>query len=229
MTHFLSEDQARLLVRQLADTALPYTYDYEKHRILINNNGLSAEGKQDGLIFRLPLTLPSPEKIIAGEVEEVHYVILLIQAGSCALGYFEGNENLDHKVIRAYMVRKKQGKSQIKYLKTKGKSRAGSRVRLGETTEFFENINERLQDYFEEHTIDRIAISCSKTLIPYLFSSKPAPPFTKKEERLYKIPRHVHTPKYEVLLDTHKFLCSGELIYEEDQQEFVSALLNGKR
>ena len=49
------------------------------------------------------------------------------------------------------MVRKKRGVSQIKHLKTKGKSRAGSRVRLAETEEFFENINGRLQDYFEEH------------------------------------------------------------------------------
>lgn len=227
MSHFLSEEQARLLVRQLAETDLNYTYDYGKHRIAISEPTIFS-GEQKELIFRLPLSLPPPEKLLAGNSEDVSYVILLIQSGNCALGYFEGRENLDHKVIRAYMVRKKQGKSQIKYLKTKGKSRAGSRVRLGETTEFFENINERLQEYFDDHnSIDRIAISCSKTLIPYLFSSKPGPPFTKKEERLYKIPKHVHTPKYEVLLDIQKFLCSGELIYEEEQQGFIASLLSG--
>lgn len=145
------------------------------------------------------------------------------------MGYFEDGENLHHKVFRSYMVRKKQGKSQIKHLKTKGKSRAGSRVRLGETIEFFENINERLQVYFEEYEIHRIAISCSKILIPYLYNSKVATPFDKHDERLYKIPKHMHTPIYEVLLDANKFLQKGELIYDEGQQALVDALLNKER
>ena len=224
MNHFLPEEQALLLLRHFSATGIPYTYDFSRHRILLETP-FPADKQKEGPVFRLPLSIPPPEELLTEKREKSNYVILLIQSGSSALGYFEGKENLDHKVIRAYMVRKKQGKSQIKYLKTKGKSRAGSRVRLGETAEFFENINERLQDYFEEHAIDRIAISCSKTLIPYLFSSKTPTPFSKQDERLYKIPKHVHTPKYEVLLDTQRFLCRGELIYEEEQQDFIEPLL----
>ena len=167
---------------------------------------------------------PPGEEPVAKE-NQVHYIILLIQSGSCAIGYFENGINLDHKVFRAYMVRKKQGTSQIKYLKTKGKSRAGSRVRLAETVEFFENINERLQEYFAQHRIDRIALSCSKTLLPYLFASKVPPPFEKRDPRIYKIPKHIHTPIYEVMLDTHKFLLKGELLYEETYQAKVDELL----
>jgi hypothetical protein len=199
---------------------VPFVYDQEKHRLLL----LDAAG-QEQVIFRLPIVFPA-----VGRKEDapVHYVLLLIQAGNCAVGYFEDGFNLDHKVFRSYMVRKKQGKSQIKYLKTKGKSRAGSRVRLGETREFFENINERLQRYFEDNTVHRVAISCSKTLLPYLYDSKIPTPFDKRDERLFKIPMHVHTPIYEVMMDVHKFLLKGELIYEPVQQALVNELLGEK-
>jgi hypothetical protein len=180
---------------------------------------------KDLVYFRLPIVFPPPLAEPAPAPKPVHYILLLIQAGNCALGYFENGNNLDHKVFRAYMVRKKQGKSQVKYLKTKGKSRAGSRVRLGETMEFFENINGRLQEYFAGHQVDRIALSCSKTLLPYLFDSKVATPFDKRDARIFKIPKHIHTPIYEVMMEAHKFLLKGELIYEETNQAIVDELL----
>ncbi len=199
----------------LQESSVPVAYDKAKHRIALQDTA-----GNDLAYFRLPLLLSDQ-----GHAINLNYVILLIQAGNCALGYFENGANLDHKVFRSYMVRKKQGKSQIKYLKTKGKSRSGSRVRLGETLEFFENINERLQSYFEENDVQRIALSCSKTLLPYLFSSKVETPFTKSDSRLYKVPKHVHTPIYEVLLDANKFLMKGELIYEAAHQKMVADLL----
>ncbi len=216
MNRFLPLEPSAKLLRHLQQAAVPHTYDYERHRLTL------ALDEQE-LDFRLPLPLPYPGQ--TGEKTQVNYVILLVQSGNCAMGYFENGRNLDHKVWRSYMVRKKQGKSQIKHLKTKGKSRAGSRVRLGETLEFFENINGRLQEYFEVYEVHRIAVSCSKILIPYLFGSKVATPFAKDDPRLYRIPRHVHTPIYEVLLDTNRFLQRGELIFEEAQQPLVDKLL----
>ncbi|MHC2991816.1 hypothetical protein OB13_09550 [Pontibacter sp. HJ8] len=216
MNRFLSKELSVQLLRRLQAAALPTVYEADKHRLV-----LPDEAGREQLYFRLPLVLPPPG-IVA---DQVNYVVLLIQAGNCAMGYFENGINLGHKVFRSYMVRKKQGKSQIKYLKTKGKSRAGSRVRLGETVEFFENINERLQEYFGEHEVHRIAISCSKTLLPYLYQSKVSTPFDKNDPRLYKIPKHIHTPIYEVLLDANKFLMKGELIYEEAQQGIVEEWL----
>lgn len=219
VNRYIPEDIARQLLRTLETSAFTTTYETEKHRLVVTDNA-----GQDQLYFRLPLTV-CPPGLKSQPDAPVHYVIMLVQSGNCALGYFENGKCLDHKVFRSYMVRKKQGKSQIKYLKTKGKSRAGSRVRLGETMEFFENINERLQSYFEENKIHRIAISCSKTLIPYLFSSKIATPFTKHDPRLFKIPKHIHTPIYEVMLDANRFLLRGELIYEETNQPLIDALL----
>ncbi|MFD2247510.1 hypothetical protein [Pontibacter ruber] len=221
MNRFLPKDKATDLLRTIRESSLRTAYDPEKHRL-----ALLDENRNEQLYFRLPITVPAPGNDKPAEKAQVNYVILLIQSGNCALGYFENGRNLDHKVFRSYMVRKKQGKSQIKYLKTKGKSRAGSRVRLGETVEFFENINGRLQEYFEDHEVHRIAISCSKTLIPYLFGSKVATPFDKNDPRLFKIPRHIHTPIYEVMLDANRFLQRGELIYEEAQSELVEELLS---
>lgn len=218
MNRFLPKDKAADLLRSIEASPVRTVYDADKHRL-----ALLDESGNEQVYFRLPLTLPYPG--IADE-KPINYVILLIQSGNCALGYFENGRCLDHKVYRSYMVRKKQGKSQIKYLKTKGKSRAGSRVRLGETLEFFENINGRLQEYFEEHAVHRIAISCSKTLIPYLYNSKVSTPFDKNDPRLYRIPKHIHTPIYEVLLDANRFLQRGQLIYEETQQGMVEGLLS---
>ncbi|WP_114784195.1 hypothetical protein [Botryobacter ruber] len=219
MNRFIATEKAAALLHTLQDSGARLAYEYEKHRVV-----LLDEAGNEQVYFRLPLVLPPPGTPPAEETP-VNYIVLLIQSGSCALGYFENGVNRDHKVFRSYMVRKKQGKSQLKYLKTKGKSRAGSRVRLGETVEFFENINERLQAYFEAHEVHRIAISCSKTLIPYLYGSKVATPFDKNDPRLYKIPKHIHTPIYEVLLDANRFLQRGELIYEENRQALVEELL----
>lgn len=220
MNRFLTQEKSRELLQRIQLAAYKTSYEQEKHRLVIEH----ADWPEP-VYFRLPITHPALTNRESESKAQVHYIMLLIQSGNCAIGYFEDGVNLNHKVFRSYMVRKKQGKSQIKYLKTKGKSRAGSRVRLAETLEFFENINERLQEYFKAHEIHRIAISCSKTLIPYLHDSKVETPFTKDDERLFKIPKHIHTPIYDVLLDAHKFLLKGELIYLESQQSMVDELL----
>jgi len=220
MNRFVSRDASLRVIQNIQQSSRPWLYDHEKHRLIILD-----QSQNERVYFRLPIDLPPPAKISFVEENQVNYIILLIQSGSCAMGYFENGINLHHKVFRAYMVRMKQGKSQIKHLKTKGKSRAGSRVRLGETVEFFENINERLQEYFALHHIDRIAMSCSKILIPFLFNAKIPTPFAKKDERIFKIPRHIHTPIYEVMMDTHKYLLKGEFIYEEHYQALVDELL----
>ena len=222
MNRFLSPSSTFRVLRNIKEAGMPFEYEASAHRISL----LDATGNK--LVhFRLPVHIRFQDKIEPDEAEDANYIILLIQSGSCAVGYFENGENLNHKVFRSYMVRKKQGKSQVKYLKTKGKSRAGSRVRLAETMEFFENINERLQEYFEDYEIHRIAMSCSKILIPYLFSSKVATPFDKKDERIIRIPKHVHTPIYEVLMDVNKFLMKGELVYEDIHQNLVEEIMRG--
>lgn len=152
--------------------------------------------------------------------DDHHLGLVMIRAGIAVTGYFHNGKMLDHKVFRAYMVRQKQGKSQIKYLKTKGKSRAGSRVRLGETEDFFREINERLTTYEKNFPIDTWGMSCAKTLFPYFFSSEPAPPFLKNQGNLFSIPFHVQHPGLETLELMHKKLNQFHGLISEGGLEF---------
>src|SRR5690606_37458824 len=70
--------------------------------------------------FSLPWnTSPDNEGLLKVK-DDFHLALVMIRAGIAVTGYFHNGVMLDHKVFRAYMVRQKQGKSQIKYLKTKG-------------------------------------------------------------------------------------------------------------
>lgn len=206
-SQFFHSEQLQEVVDNLLEQGYTLEYDFEKHRFDISGNELSLTA-----YLRLPITLAPPIDLQLSFEKEVMYLMLLVQSGSASIGVFKGEECLEHKVFSAYMVRKKQGKSQLKYLKTKGKSRAGSRVRLASTFQFFENINERLIRHFDEHEFDRIAFSCSKILLPYLFGAKTTTSFAKKDERIYRIPKHLHQPNYEVMLSMQRYLHKAELV-----------------
>lgn len=217
MIIILSEDKLKILLERVKASGLTYQYQFGKHRLEVLD-----ENSQSGFHIRLPIHFRYPD---LESNDPVKSVILLIQSGHSALGFMDRDLLLDHKVFSAYMVRKKQGVSQVKYLKTKGKSRAGSRLRLANTTRFFENINLRLQNYFEKYTVDRIALSCSKTLLPFLFNSRVLCPFEKKDERIFKIPRHIQRPNFNVLQNTRQFLLKGDISFESASQSLIEALL----
>jgi hypothetical protein len=194
-------------------------YQSEKHQLIYT----LPQGER--LFFRLPIQVPYPYPADHQDNILYQYIQILIESGVAAVGYFENGDNIDHKVFRAYMVRKKQGMSQIKYLNTKGKSRAGSRVRLAETAEFFSSIQERVNSYIQTYRIDRIAISCSLTLWPYLFGKHGDLHFTKKDPRIYKVPMHVPDCTYKNLLHVHDFLMQGELKYSATVEPQILPLL----
>ena len=191
-----------------------------KNTFLLNDN----HGEK--FYCRLPSLFPEPEideplpeyiKKIPGVPPS--YIIFLVQAGSAALGCFEKGEISKHKALTKYMVRKKRGKSQLTYLRQKGKSRAGSRVRLRESVEFFEEINSRLVDW-QEH-IKRASIifySCPIRLTNELYLSKPQPPFERHDKRLKKIPFHVNSPKHKELMHINYLLNSGYLLSETAEE-----------
>ncbi|RMG18900.1 MAG: hypothetical protein D6730_22335 [Bacteroidetes bacterium] len=183
----------------------------QKHKLLIHHNRSYA--------FRLPLPLPSlpdsaaglPQYVAHIPTEIPPYILLLAQAGAAAMGYFEGGEVVEHKTIKKYMKRHKSGKAQITYLNQKGKSKAGSRIRLANTLRFFEEINQRMDTWCKCYQPRRILYSCGPQLWGLMFRSKVAPPFEKKDPRLLKIPLHVHTPNHQELLRINEQLCCGLL------------------
>ena len=208
----------------------PKLFSLEKYQTLLEftkKQGLSTSFEKskhqwviadsDSWLARVSLpwhTLPDSSGTLV-EIDDFHLALVMIRAGIATTGYFHNGEMIDHKVFRAYMVRQKQGKSQIKYLKTKGKSRAGSRLRLGESEHFFEEINERLQQYHKDFAITTWGYSCGKTLWPYFLGSDIPPPFAKDAENLIRIPFHIQQPDFGTLQAIHTKLRSIHLTLSE--------------
>jgi len=184
------------------------------------NSFLLKKDNEESLFFKLPPLFPEPEtsEPLRDYMKKVSqtpppYILYLVQAGAAALGCFEKGEVIEHKTLTKYMVRKKQGKSQLTYLRQKGKSRAGSRIRLKKSLEFFEEINNRLVKWKEYiNKADFIFYSCPIRLTNEMFLSKTSLPFERKDKRLKKIPFHVKAPNHKELLHINYLIHSGYLL-----------------
>lgn len=184
----------------------------------LENQSLSIAYEEEEVAqFQLPylFSLQNQSEITPEALENLalppSYLIILIQAGNAALAYYEEGELQNHKVIRRYMVRKKQGKNQLKHLESKGKSRLGSRIRLAETIEFFEEINQKITDWEAIEQVDYIFYHSSILLWNKVFESKVPTTFDKEDERLHKIPLDIQTPTFEEILQVQDFLTLGKL------------------
>ena len=113
----------------------------------------------------LVLALPVPGEGVESWLGRIQappglQVLVLCQAGSSALGLFENGEPVDHQTLRRYVVRG-SGRAQPAYLKTKGKSRYGSRLRLRNAQRLLEETAETLREWHGEHgDFDRVFYSC---------------------------------------------------------------------
>lgn len=147
---------------------------------------------------------------------------VLMQAGSAAIGFSENGTIKNHKVIKKYMVRKKQGKAQLKHLNTKGKSRLGSRIRLQQSQKFFYEIHEKIAEWNVLKTTQTILYSASTGLWPFLFSSVENPVFGQRDERLVKIPLDLKEPNFKVLRYVNK--TAHKTIVHVYEKEFAQKL-----
>ena len=165
----------------------------------------------------LPLIYPplngtnADDAVAQFQTQPATATILLIQAGYAALGYCEGDTLVRHKMVKKYMVRQSQGKCQLTYKKSKGKSRLGSRICLHNSVLFFEEINQTLLNWNVLPKCNRILISLPVNLSNLLYSSKVPPPFEKKDPRIKKIPLNVKTPSFKELCHIHWEVTHGRL------------------
>lgn len=214
--HFTDYEDTLALLRQVqAQPSLAMRYSEEAQ------NWEAYQEDKRVFVVRLPLLFPTYEAEVhfsdyLTQIAELppDYLILLIQAGNAALGHYEADILLNHKVVRKYMVRAKQGKAQVNHLKSKGKSRAGSRIRLAQTDEFFDEIVEKLLDW-EVENVNLIFHSAAIHWWNALFDANELPPFEKDDERLRKIPLDVNTPNFEELQRVHHFIRQAHWQYEE--------------
>lgn len=181
-----------------------------------------ASGGQPAAEFFVPECFPMSEETQLPQDYLEHleddlgdHLILLMQAGAAALGWWSDEDAIHQKVIKAYAVRGR-GRAQTLHAKTKGKSRYGSRLRLRNAQKHLVEINERLNDWWDESgPPDRIFYSCPQRSWPELFSTRPTPPFEQRDDRLSKIPIHVHVPNSEELQRIRYKLLRGRIVYRD--------------
>jgi len=135
-------------------------------------------------------------------------LLILLQAGATSIGLWRQDALICHKVIKKYVTRGK-GKAQTTYLKTKGKSRYGARLRLQNARDHLNQTNEKLHSWWSEHgAFTRVYYSCPKRLWPELFAAQVTPPFSN-DAQLIRIKRDVRVPGHQELLKIRGYLCNG--------------------
>ena len=166
---------------------------------------------QPPLVFPIPHDCSTLEEYLATLPEApTRHTVLLMQAGAVALGRFEGAEPIATKSLKKYVVRGK-GRAQPLHLKTKGKSRYGSRLRLQNARRLLVETNEKLNQWTEEFgPADHVYYSCPVRLWASVFETRPAPPFTKTDS-LIRIPRDLPRPTIDVLSRTYRSLEYGRI------------------
>jgi hypothetical protein len=172
----------------------------------------------EGASLRVPLLaprVPPGEPLVAfrerlpGPVERC--LVLLLQAGAMALGAFDGDELIEHKAIRRYVVRG-HGKAQPLHRRTRGKSRYGSRLRLQNWQRLLVETNERLHRHVADHgEPERVFVAMPIRVANDLWAVEPAPPFARDDARLQRVPMHVHRPDFAELRRVHHWLAHGRL------------------
>lgn len=172
----------------------------------------------DGARLRVPLLAPrvQPGEHLAAYARRLpappeRHVVLLLQAGAMALGYWDGDRLLHHKAQRRYVVRG-HGRAQPLHAKTKGKSRYGSRLRLQNWRRLLAETNERLRTWWDElGAPDRVFQAVPVRAFAELLAAEPSPPFEARDACLQRVPMHVHRPDFAELQRVHGWLGRGRL------------------
>ncbi|MCK5943152.1 MAG: hypothetical protein KAI24_14325 [Planctomycetes bacterium] len=138
-------------------------------------------------------------------------LVLLLRAGAMAFGCWRGDELVQHKAVRKYVVRG-NGRSQVTHLKTRGKSRYGSRLRLQNWRSLLRETNERLADCEARFgPFERVFFGVPVRVWSELFEADPPPPFARDDGRLQRLPLHVHRPDHDELLRVRRALQVGRV------------------
>lgn len=219
-TQVISTEQAHLLLHRGEREIWNIFYLPEKHQLVIERDKIWL------CKLYLPWTSTWSATGLLEPAEDIHFCLTLIRAGQAAAGYFHQGKLLDHKVFRAYMVRQKQGKSQFKYLKTKGKSRAASRIRLVETSHFFKEIHQRLQIYNSQYPLNFWGLGCAKTMWPLLFDQRETPLLESKTLRLIELPYPFKKASFEEFQILEYRLKQFHLLISSSGHELIHSILD---
>lgn len=142
--------------------------------------------------------------------------LLLLQAGATAIGWWDEDEVVRHRARKRYVVRG-SGKAQPRHLRTKGKSRYGSRLRLQNWQRLLVDANATLREWWEElGTPEQVFWSVPKRAWVDLAEAGAGPPFERDGAGVRRIPLHVHVPDYAELQRIRRLLARGRLSLPAD-------------
>eukprot|EP00698_Gefionella_okellyi_P002283 TRINITY_DN12090_c0_g1_i1.p1 TRINITY_DN12090_c0_g1~~TRINITY_DN12090_c0_g1_i1.p1 ORF type:complete len:305 (-),score=58.15 TRINITY_DN12090_c0_g1_i1:440-1354(-) len=137
------------------------------------------------------------------------YMVTLLQAGAAAMGIWRESELLAHKAIKKYVVRG-TGSAQPTYLKTKGKSRYGSRLRLINARTILDDINEKLHEFVDKYgQPQHVWYHAPVRMWPTLHGRDPPPPFEQRGENIRPVPLNVNRPCFAELKRIQDSLTHG--------------------
>lgn len=139
------------------------------------------------------------------------HCVILMQAGAVSIGLFEAGQALHTKTMKKYVVRG-SGRAQPAHLKTKGKSRYGSRLRLQNAQLLLEEAAERLRDWWQLGVpIEKVFLSAPQRLWADFARLELPEPLLNRAE-ITRIPLDLPRPTTELLLRTYRALEHGRMV-----------------
>ncbi len=209
--------RARFVWRQTATVLADLA---RAHELVVAEDGKGIRAAHGSLRIRLPAVCPlgqhrTIESYVAALPDSLGLtLIVLLQAGAAALGVVDENTGfVRHKAHKKYVIRG-HGRAQSTFLKTRGKSRYGSRLRLQNARRLLVATNARLHDWIEQlGPPDRAFVSCPVRTRNEWFATKPPPPLAR--DAFVRIPLDVHVPCFAELQRVWWELCRGTVELDE--------------
>ena len=221
------------------DARLPRAFDWARTHAVVSDGLVDHElravrpdvliaGSDDAPELRIDLPAVLPRLVVGADPREWLAMLperlgveaaVLLRAGSAALGVWHDDVLVHHKVFKRYVVRG-NGKAQAAHLRSKGKSRYGSRLRLQNAQRLLVEVNERLAEWeLAAGPFETIHFACPVRLWADLMNTTPPPPFAADDPRLRKVTFHVHEPDFEELQRVRDRLRRGRVSSARDPAE----------
>ncbi len=186
---------------------------YDLRADLTRRAFVSADG---GVRFEVPAVQPIPDGVerpvdYLAQLPPVlgQHLIVLLRAGSAALGWWEGDTLIAHKAFRRYVTRGR-GHAQTAHLRSRGKSRYGSRLRLQNAAKLLAEVVERQTQWVAAHGAPDLAFrGCATRQWAELAHATPTLPIPA--ERYRKIHFDLREPGHRELLRVRRALLGGKL------------------
>lgn len=190
---------------------------WREHDLRLDASRQSFSTPDARTVFAPPAVQPIPDGVGSATAyldvlpaELGTQLVVLLRAGAAALGWWDGDELLRHKVFKRYVVRG-SGRAQPTHLSSKGKSRYGSRLRLQNARKLLAEVCERQTEWVTELGKPDLAFyACPVRLWADLFRTRPGPPLPSETYRAVGV--DFRAPGFDELRRVRRALTRGHAV-----------------